>query len=68
MKDFDFETDDGGLFVREGAVLLIGEGLKRFGRESERLSKCLRRLRVFDLSSRNMLFGGYQVFGLNLKS
>ena len=60
MKDLDFETDDGWLDVREGAVLLIGDGLNRFGRTSVRLSSSFRLLRVFGLSSLDMFIFGIQ--------
>jgi hypothetical protein len=63
VKDLDFETDDGWLVVRDGAALLIGDGLKRFGRASERLSKSFRLLRVFGLSSRDMFILVFRVYG-----
>jgi hypothetical protein len=46
--------------VREGAVLFIGDGLKRFGRKSWPISDGLRLLRVFDLSSLDMVILGIQ--------
>ncbi len=53
MKDLDLETDV-WMPGRELGVRLIGEGLNRLGRESERVSRVLRRLREFDLSSLDM--------------
>lgn len=40
----------------------MGEGLKRFGRESERVSRVLRRLREFDLSSLDMESVDFKLF------
>ena len=61
MKDLDLETDV-WMPGRELCVRLIGEGLNRLGRESERVSRVLRRLREFDLSSLDMESVGFKVF------
>ena len=54
VKDLDLETDAVWMFEREIGVLLMGDGLKRLGRESARVSRVLRRLKLFDLSSLDM--------------